>query len=239
MGNDTINQATDGTIIPSSNHNSIRNALSVDLTPRNASGVVTDQAGSIGSSTYTWLGGYIQNMYALTKLWIGTISKNNTLETDGSDDIVIKRNNLEVGKFDSDGLTKGSIQPVGQQISSSSGSFSTASSSFVDVTNLSVTLTTVGRPVFISMIGDGSGSSSRITNSATGTAQIEIKIFRDTTEIAYLLSAADTTNSIMPSEVLHIDTPTSGTYTYKVQTRVITGTNVFVSNCKMIAYEMA
>lgn len=52
MGTNTIPEATDGTIIPASNHNSLRDALKQDIVPRNASGVATNNAGSLGTSSF-------------------------------------------------------------------------------------------------------------------------------------------------------------------------------------------
>jgi microcystin-dependent protein len=61
MGTDTIQTATDGTAIPADHHNSIKGALTVDLLPRNSSGVVTDEAGDLGSSTYEWKAAYVKD----------------------------------------------------------------------------------------------------------------------------------------------------------------------------------
>jgi len=62
MGTDTLTTAIDGTIVASDNHNSIKGALTVDLYPRNSSGVVTDQAGDLGSSTYEWKALYTNDL---------------------------------------------------------------------------------------------------------------------------------------------------------------------------------
>jgi len=62
MGTDTIVTAIDGVVIPSDNHNSIKGALTVDLLPRNTSGVVTDQAGDLGSSSYEWKKVYVNDI---------------------------------------------------------------------------------------------------------------------------------------------------------------------------------
>jgi hypothetical protein len=57
-------------------------------------------------------------------------------------------------------VTRPKLAAVGQQVSSSSGTFSTNSTSFVDVTNLSATLTTTGRPVMLMLQPDASLSGN-------------------------------------------------------------------------------
>lgn len=55
MGTDTIAARTDGTTILATHPNVIRSALCGDLVPRNASGIATALAGSLGSTTYPFL----------------------------------------------------------------------------------------------------------------------------------------------------------------------------------------
>jgi hypothetical protein len=43
---------------------------------------------------------------------------------------------------------------------------------------------------------------------------------------------------IPPSSFAHIDVPAAGTYTYKVQASVISGSDILFNNVKLFAYEL-
>lgn len=128
-------------------------------------------------------------------------------------------------------------------ISASSGAFSSASTVYVDVTNLSVTLTTTGRPVMISMIPDpaavgGGVNSTYVFNAANSNANI--RLYRDATAIAEsLLSQASGTNYYNAScPIMSIDAPAAGTYTYKVQYKASTAVTSQIYYWKLIAFEL-
>lgn len=124
---------------------------------------------------------------------------------------------------------------VGQQISSSSGAFSTASTSFVDVTNLSVSITTSGRPVVLLLQNDASGNAGSLVNSSGGA--IVLQVLQGVTSVA-LYSVA--TNAQL-STVYLLDTPAAGTYTYKVQAHGVSlggSVSVQVNRAKLVAYEL-
>lgn len=63
-------------------------------------------------------------------------------------------------------VTQAKRAALGQQVSSSCGSYSRSLATFGNVTNLSVSITTTGRPVFVGMIpagGEGSATQLRVT----------------------------------------------------------------------------
>ena len=62
MGENTL-ATRSNTTITADWFNDIKTALDVDHVPRNASGVATDQAGSLGTSALTWLNAYVQNLF--------------------------------------------------------------------------------------------------------------------------------------------------------------------------------
>lgn len=146
------------------------------------------------------------------------------------------------------GIPKTALVPVGQQISSSCGNAISTSSSYADVTNLSVTITTTGRPVFIGLISDASGNSSNIGISTVTNADVisgqwailraasiisECNVFLNATPSSSIL------NSRVPSSSVHtIDVPAAGTYTYKIQQKIVSGGFVGVLYSKLIAYEL-
>lgn len=150
-------------------------------------------------------------------------------------------------------LANGAVTPdkmaaVGQQISSSVGSFSTTSTSFVDVTNLTVTLTTTGRPVALGLISDGNGTDPSfiqgVTSSAGRAAQAFVQILEGSTSIALSVLNSDTSSSAEqisapPGVIYHLYVPAAGTYTYKVQMKsgdaLVTST---IERCKLFAYQI-
>ena len=54
MGTNTLPNRLDGVPMPASWFNDIRSSLLLDHVPRNASGIPTDEAGSLGDSNYQW-----------------------------------------------------------------------------------------------------------------------------------------------------------------------------------------
>lgn len=148
-------------------------------------------------------------------------------------------NNLGYSK-----VTQINMGSLGQQISSSSGSFVTTSSSYVDVTNLTATITTTGRPVMLMMQSAGAGSNGQIgltrgSSSATG----DVIYVRDGTEIAthrILLDAVGASAiqiQYPASSFQFVDVVAAGTYTYKVQARVNPG-DLNVSSVSLVVFEL-
>ncbi len=82
MGTSNIPSAVPNTVIPSTDHNSLKDALLVDLVPRNSGGNAASLGGSLGQSSFRWLFGYIQ------KIFVGTAAQNITIEGDGSDAVI-------------------------------------------------------------------------------------------------------------------------------------------------------
>jgi hypothetical protein len=134
-----------------------------------------------------------------------------------------------------------------KQISASSGAFSSTSGSDTDVTNLTVTITTTGRPVLIFLQSDGSGSVSRILVDADAQSAAEgigyLRIVRGSTEIAeheVRCEAGGLTYpkvSVPSSSIIHMDTPSAGTNTYKVTVKASNAT-VHISYAKLVAFEL-
>lgn len=63
MGTNTLTSRSGGDVIPSSDHNELVEALSLDLVPRSASRVPTDIAGQLGTSAYRWLRVFAQEYF--------------------------------------------------------------------------------------------------------------------------------------------------------------------------------
>lgn len=142
-----------------------------------------------------------------------------------------------------------SVGVGGVAISSSSGLSSTTSTSYVDVTNLSVTITTSGRPVFLQLIGATSSGPCVIgaVNNSAVFCQAFFKFMRDATSFsdqaiysgAFGNGANKIDISIPVSNLTYIDSTAAGTYTYKVQFRASVASTTAVCNfAKLVAYEL-
>jgi hypothetical protein len=132
------------------------------------------------------------------------------------------------------GITTGQIAAVGQQVSSSCGSYLTTSTSYANVTNLSVTITTTGKPVELSLIPDGTSSGSSLGSNVTMT----LEFFNSTSSAIVGVYTLPTNQSIIVPPPPVKDVPAAGTYTYVV--RVILGSSGVggVTNLKLFAYEI-
>jgi hypothetical protein len=153
--------------------------------------------------------------------------------------------------IDTANLADGAVTPskkaaLGQQVSASCGLFTTTSLTDVDVTNLTVTITTTGRPILIALIADGTGNGAEFSAYAGSGSSVaaNLHLVRDSTEIAQWNLSLGTGISgapgiYSPITPLHIDVISAGTYTYKIQTDSDTsGGTVRVYNYKLIAFEL-
>jgi len=171
-----------------------------------------------------------------------------TLEIN-SDALRIKDLGVSTAKLAALAVTREKQEAVGQQLSSSSGAFTRSNSSYGAVNNLSCTITTSGRPVFVGLVSDGGGSSSFVSIYASGgaatRARTGIIIKRDSSTIAeYTLGGGGSSSASLeffygPSDISHLDTPAAGTYTYTVQSKTIDSNNeMSVTNVKLLVYEL-
>jgi hypothetical protein len=138
----------------------------------------------------------------------------------------------------------------GVAISNSSGSYSTSSSSFTAVTNLSVTITTSGRPVYVGLIPDGTSNTTNscyiyAINSGSNSLQAFLEILRGASvvsqhEIGLVVGAGDIPQIFYPpGNIWAIDVIGAGTYTYSVSVSCqSSASNMRCYNSKLIAYEL-
>jgi hypothetical protein len=162
-----------------------------------------------------------------------------------------KINDLAVttGKLADNAVTRAKLAAVGHQISDSSGTASTSSTSYGDVTNLSVTITTTGRPVVLALIPDGSASEAYLgsVHASAAMAECLYRILEDASDIAVFsfrgdVSAMTVVLAVPPGSVYLVHPTSAGTYTYKIQAKVgptATGTPACRTyNVKLVAYEL-
>lgn len=138
----------------------------------------------------------------------------------------------------------------GVAISSSCGTFLTTagSGSFMDVTNLSVTITTSGRPVRVEVVSDGTSSDATFLVSETVNtffSEAYFQMIRGVSAIALVRLSYQLTNATnqglrIPPNLSMVDPVAAGTYTYKVQAggNGASGNQAGVFNCKLVAYEL-
>lgn len=142
---------------------------------------------------------------------------------------------------------------LNENVSSSSGSFSTTSTSFQSVTNLSRVITTVGRPVFIGLISDNNGGNAALgaRQNNTDITGMLMRFTRDGTEISRMTlemqaqagsGTTDPITRVPVSSAWMIDSDTigvPGTYTYQFQIRAsLTGDTAECTNARLIVYEL-
>lgn len=154
---------------------------------------------------------------------------------------------LSAGGIPTAALADGSVtrvkqEALGPQVATVV-SFSTNSGSFVDVTGLTVNITTSGRPVVCQLVPDAASGSIDIQDSSDIAGGI-IRILRGISSVGVFPITINTTGvsnsyiELPPSFVntLDINGLGAGTYTYKVQALTISGTINF-DNVSFVVYE--
>lgn len=177
----------------------------------------------------------------------GSISTSMTL-IDAHDHTTTKGVQIPTAGIANAAITKPKLAALGQQVSLGSGSFGTTNTSYVDVPNLSISITTTGRPVFVAVISDASGveaSMSALIDPAGSGGKV--RFLRGATDVGSYEFAIQNgvANSValyvLPMPLFAIDVPAAGTYTYKFQ--ILSTTGIFVNSAiinfyKLVAYEL-
>lgn len=138
--------------------------------------------------------------------------------------------------------TGSTVTERGVATSASSGSFSHATATYTDITNLSVTISTTGRPVFICLVSASGASDSRVGVFAVGAASTNgrIRLLRGASNVAEWMfiagGAVGTLEQRTPVSLVHVDFPAAGTYAYKMQARALD--QIQVTNQKLAAFEL-
>lgn len=126
-----------------------------------------------------------------------------------------------------------SVGVGGVAVSSSCGTFTSGASSFVNVNNLSVTITSSGRPIMIMLVPDTSGNASYINSGVNG---VFLQLAR-TGGVSTLSYTATSNTSFLTPQTNFIDPAVAGTYTYTVQVNP-GGSSMSVNNYILVAYEL-
>jgi len=161
------------------------------------------------------------------------------LATDAVTTAKILDANVTTAKLADAAVTSAKVATSVYQVSSScGGAFSTTSTSYVDVTNLSVTVTTTGRPVLLSLVADGTTGGGAITINGANVGCL-LKILRDSTDVSiqfFSNNESSHSRGFPASMIQHIDVPAAGTYTYKVQAKSDGSAGFAVLNAKLVAW---
>lgn len=136
----------------------------------------------------------------------------------------------------------------GVAISGTSGNYSMNSTTATTVTNLSVSLTTAGRPVQLMLISDGSGAQAQLGTYSLSTSQIQsyFNWVRNGTTLYNLTLFQLTYNSggnfqmrVPPGSFNTLDFPPAGTWTYSFQVAsVITSITTLAQYVQLVAFEI-
>lgn len=193
MGTNTLTDRVDGQVVSQAFFNEIHDALNVDLVPRNASGVATDVAADLGSTSFRWKDGYMQ------RLFVGAVASGISIE-DTSGDMVLKRNSLEVGRFTVNGLDASDLVD-------SSITVSKMGANSVDTTQLATDAVTLDK------MANNSVDTNELVDLAVATGKIDslavtsAKLAADAVETAKVLD-----NAISPVKLY---SQSSGTFAIK------------------------
>lgn len=169
-----------------------------------------------------------------------------TLEV-SSNNVQVKDLGISTAKLANNSVTQAKRAALGQQVSSSCGNFTATGTTPTDVTNLSVSITTTGRPIYIGIQADGTTNTANFQATInTGVSAIgNVNILRATTVIAGSqigvgFAGANQVSSVtVPASISFIDIQSAGTYIYKVQAFAgSTGAQMKVNNAVLIAYEL-
>lgn len=137
--------------------------------------------------------------------------------------------------------------PLNLIVSSSSSGFSTSTTNFVTITNLSLSITTTGRAAYISLQPDGSGSAEVLggTGDVTSGWAAVIRLLRDGASVIgnHRFQAAGSggsfTSGFPVGGINWVDSGAgSGAHSYQAQIQVVAGTSVIVQNTVLYAYEL-
>lgn len=133
----------------------------------------------------------------------------------------------------------GTVSTRNYVVSASSGGYTTTSTSYSDVTNLSCTITTTGNPVmvFIQPTADDSLAGSYFRFSGAAVNYGMITVLRDSTILFYGSIDVSSSDNQIPPMLFKFDVPSAGTYTYKAQAKVVISGTCYVVNCQLVVLE--
>jgi hypothetical protein len=154
--------------------------------------------------------------------------------------------NIASGNIAALGVLRSNMEPVNLKVTDTSSNFTGQGPALVSVTNLSTTLTTVGRPVAIQM-----QSAFDIITITSGKTTIDGVFSNDNTSavpvsgIMFLRNSATVSRMAVPyhdgnhtfnpcASYSYIDQPSAGTHTYAVAVSNAGSNTTSVYNCRLV-----
>lgn len=184
---------------------------------------------------------------AVTKAKLGTdVPDGTSMAFDGTGALTVKAGGVTQDRLAAR-TTGATVGIGGVALSASCGAYS-ITGAFADVTNLSVTITTTGRPVMVMLMHDGVigfGQGSIFAKNGSGSAlEVDVKFIRGVTDIcsyemiSQAVGASQVFLTLPCSSMQFMDMPSAGTYTYKCQAVRVVGDVATVQNVKLLAWEL-
>lgn len=166
-----------------------------------------------------------------------------TLEV-ASGSMRLKDSGVDTSKVADGAITQAKRAALPYALSSSCGAVTVVSDA--NITNLSVTLTTTGRPVRLELVSDGGPTGAGFYGqyaSAANALMYDVLFKRDGSTVAQLgYAVSDYTSGLItaiatPSMFGHTDIPAAGSHTYTVAVHIISADTVNANRIKLLAYE--
>jgi len=163
------------------------------------------------------------------------IDADNTTIEIVTNNLQVKDDGITTAKILNGAVTNAKLGALGQQTSSSSGTFTTTSFIFSLITNQTVTITTTGRPVLIMF---QSGTLQVTGTSGLTTDRAEISIVRGgSTQVGFgTFGVSDI--RIPATSIIAIDPIGAGTHTYTAEARTLSGITLNVISVNLIVFEL-
>lgn len=245
-------------VIQQAHINDIRTALSGDFVPRSSLGSVNDNVDALGISTQRWssvnscgytLYGASSSNYVSIVPGSGMSGANQFALPPAAPTGMYGKLMMDTsGNISAQTQTTSTAAAIGNMAFSSDSNWSsTTTGSFLTPTNLSITLATTGRPVFVGLVAAANQAAFGI--SGTGAANgVMFGGFYDGVSViggysTYYSGPTTTAASLayqIPCQTAWvIDFPSAGTHTYTWQVEIqTTGSTVYNVHCKLAAWEM-
>lgn len=175
---------------------------------------------------------------------------NSTVEISGGTTLQVKNrgitslqialNGVQTGNILDGAVTPPKLSAPNYNVSSSCGSYTTTSTTFTNVTNLIVSITTHGRPIFVGVSPDGVGAQSSFSASeASAVPQAGFRFRRDSSAIGGFGLQDRSTVIGVPANGFVLDFVAAGSYVYTFQAVANNATTtVGVSNAVLVVYEL-
>lgn len=172
----------------------------------------------------------------------GKILDGTILEADLADGAVTSDKILD-GTITADDLAIGAITAANLPaanyvVSSGSGAYTTTSGTYVNPTNLSVSLTTTGRPVVLQLVPSSTTDNASIGFVSGGTVGAFTRFTQDGTTLPSQVYVA-TGSTYFPCGAFSVFTvPSSGAHTFEFRIKRSSAGTVYVTDCKLVAREL-